>query len=396
MKRKLSRLELALLVVPVLALFALMARQPLSVAWNRAFIGGIAYQGDQVFFKFSPDGKQLLISSWNSKTRAGQMQWIDPQTQRVRANVENQGAGFINWSPDGKLFALVGGNAFEIWDSTNHVKLWRAAVPGARYLFCEGWASNSVLKLSTTAMQGKKFYVRTDYQFDAQSKNLRIASTKTSPSNFNSSTRFSNSEVEIPARLSPDGRWKVSISDSVAVKTINSATPWRSTISLGRRVLLWNRATKKLEYTFEGDLFDDVIFVDNNTIVGVARMTSSNGLGYPVNTPPPPMTYVSTMNPKSQQALWQALDSEENSRGFSPDKRFLLTLLPNRLRLRDARTVRIVAEEKLKSPYVSSSEFSPDGRFLAYYCSPTTSKPVDSGNIFLLALPDPPGKKPAS
>ncbi len=399
MKRKLSRLELALLIVPLLAMVALALRQHLSTTWNRVFVSGLPYQGDGVDFKFSPDGQQLVVSSYNRKTRATQLQWIDVQSQRVTADIQNQGAGDINWSPDGKWFAFVGGNRFAIWDAVSHVRVWRTSVAATTSLRFDKWQSNDVLRISdfsplrqTTTrpattppnVPSKTIYGLTAYQLDVRSKTLRNLGTKPLPAL--SSTRYPDE----PSHLSPDGRWKISLSDSIAVPLtkFSSGATWRPSFYIGRRILLWNRATRKLERTFEGDMFNDIAFLDNDTVVGVARLTSSSGMGSSPGTAAPPMTYVSTMTVKSKHSVWQVLDGEEQSLGFSPNRRFLITRLPDKLRFRDARTVRVVSEQNLKVPFINRHEFSPDSRFLAYsYSDSSVAKPNDSGNIFIVPLP---------
>jgi dipeptidyl aminopeptidase/acylaminoacyl peptidase len=384
MKRKLSRLEYALLIVPLLAMVALSMRQHLSTTWNRVFVSGLPYQGDLVDFKFSPDGRQLVVSSYNRKTSATQLQWIDVQSQRVTANIEGAGGGTINWSPDGKLFAFVAGNRFAIWDAVNHVRVWRTSIPSATYLQYDAWSSNTILKMSSSTIQGRTLLSRTTYQFDVRSKTLRNLGTK--PFLASSSTRYPDE----PSHLSPDGRWKISLSDSIAVPLTKfpSTSTWRPSFSIGRRILLWNRTTGKLERSFEGDMFNDVAFLDNDTIVSVARLTSSTGMGSSPGTALPPMTYVSTMTMKSTHSVWQTLDSEEQSLGFSPDRRFLVTRLPDKLRFRDARTVRVVSDQDLKVPFINRNEFSSDSRFLAYsYSDSSIAKPNDSGNIFIVPLP---------
>ena len=219
------------------------------------------------------------------------------------------------------------------------------------------------------------------YQLDVRTKAMRKMGTKSQ-----SSTR----DPDDPSHLSPSGHWKISLSDSIAVPLaqFSSAATWRPSLCMGRRILLWNRATKKLERTFEGDMFNDVEFLDDDTIVGVAHLTSSSGLGSAPGVAAPPMTYVSTMTVKGAHSVWQALEGGEQSLGFSPDRRFLVTRMPEKLRFRDARTIRIVSEQNLKVPFINGLEFSPDSRFLAYsYSDSTVAKPRDSGDIFIVPLP---------
>lgn len=384
MKRKFSKTEWLLFLVPLLAIALLAARDPLSTWWNRAVLSGVPLEGDTSFLAFSHDGETLIVSSSDRKSGARQLQFVETKTQRVAFNQGGVGGGSVAWSPDDKLFVVVGSQFYNIWDAQKRVLLWRGSPSNAPNMSSYKWLTKNVLELSTSnTTQISPVGVKpiawqtnvTIYTVDARNGVLKTLGTKVQ-------TRGSSTRSEDPSRFSPDGRWKISLSEYKSNRA-PKAKPWGTGSDgyTGQQVLLWNRKTGKLQRAFEGDMFSEIAFVDNRTIAGVARV-SMGSISTANGVEAPPKLYTCTMKIDAARSLWQPLESGEDSARFSPNGKFLITqnFGAKRLAIRDPRNWQVVGSHNAANVNMYQMTFSQDGRFLAY----STEKP---NRVTILPLP---------
>jgi WD40 repeat protein len=270
MKRKLSFLEFGLLMVPLLAFALLTAQSQIRNAWNTWFWGGTVLKGDVYGLGFSPDSKTLAICTWDHNVRKGRLDFMDIPSQRVRNSVDLRGPGNVIWSPDGKRLVLSNGLGCAIWDTTlNRWLLRRRAVPRASE-YVSGWQSPDVLRLRiATYARPRSKPLWQEARLDVRSGALQTSTPATTVP-----------AEEKPLRVSPDGRWKIAISDTryISKPATKRAGWWVTGHQEGARLQLWDKQTGKLARTFDGDMFTDAAFQSKTTVAAYARIHSNGGL----------------------------------------------------------------------------------------------------------------------
>ncbi|HEX8235945.1 MAG TPA: hypothetical protein VF600_08310 [Abditibacteriaceae bacterium] len=377
-RRKLTLIELGLIAVPLLAFILISAQDRMRFLWSSWFWGGTPLAGSLYDAEFSPDSQTLAVCSWDYKARQGRLDLVDVPSQRLRTSLNLRGAGNLVWSPNGKRLALFTTAGCAVWDIATDAWLVRhRAVAGSSEVVA-GWQSRDVLRLRIATLAGPRSKpVWREAHLNVLSGVLQPAAV----------IAYSTAE-EIPLNTSPDGRWKVSISDTRYISTpVANRGGWLSSSRTeGARLQLWDRTTGHLIRTFEGDMFQQAIFRSKTTIAAYAQIASSSGMSSSL-----PNTAVCTVNIQNLHPQWQMLEAGERAMKFSSGGRFLLTHVENRARLRDTLDWSISEEISYRGRGISQAMFSPDGQYLAYACySPNVIR------IAALSSVDAPEPKPST
>jgi hypothetical protein len=360
-RKKLSPLEWALLVIPLLSVAVLTLHGPLRSWWEHSSFNRwtSAFQSNKDMdireIAFANDSRSLAVVFWDHKAREGHLDIVNVADQKLKQTLPLKGYGRMIWSPQNDRIVMSALTGTAVWDLTSGQRIFRRQSPPNIYEHVHNWKSNDVLEITYRASNQRM-----------QKPNYRKAHINIGTGDLIPQGVISGSArlgIENTHWVSPNKLWELFVTETkyVSDKSTSPRARFYSRTEGGRLELRERKSGRKLR-TFNGDLFSSAIFTSDTSISAYARVNFDY---YSDSERPQAMLF--RFDTARESGSWEFLKSEESPSKFSPDGRFLVTtnMRSHTLNLRNSKTWHLVKSfDDCGNSY--QIHFSPDSRFLAY------------------------------